>query len=149
MFDILPPTAGVGSGPDTAAPGLSARRAGRIELKNAALYEFKGESVPEAAEVIQLRISDPVLQAMERRYILRQDVLEAVIGVENSGAKFYNRENGHFLGSWRPRNVTFWVEYSLDPDGAFILHNSWCHRMVLPGATQPASEVMLVERVHA
>ncbi|MDO5484594.1 MAG: hypothetical protein Q4F27_06755, partial [Desulfovibrionaceae bacterium] len=149
MFDILPPTAGIGQEPGAAAPGLSARRAGRAALKTAVLQEFYGQAPADTAETIELHIEDAVVQAMERRYILRQDVLEAVAGVESTGAKFCNRENGHFLGSWRPRNVTFWVEYSANADGSFTLHNAWCHRMVLPGATQPAAEVILAERVHA
>lgn len=86
---------------------------------------------------------------MEKRYILRQDVVAAISGIEESGAKFLNRENGHFLGSWRPRNVTFWVEYTADADGGFTLVRAWCHRMVVPGAIQPATKVIMEERVHA
>ena len=86
---------------------------------------------------------------MERRYILRQDVVAAIAGIEESGAKFLNRENGHILGSWRPRNVTFWVEYTGDDDGGFTLVKAWCHRMVVAGAIQPATKVVMEEKVHA
>ena len=88
-------------------------------------------------------------RSMERRYILRQDVVTAIAGIEASGAKFLNRENGHILGSWRPRNVTFWVEYTADDDGGFTLVKAWCHRMVVAGAIQPATKVVMEEKVHA
>ncbi len=149
LFDILPPTAG--KAVTSTPPGLSARRAGRMALKEAALEEFLGIR-PEHRhdeEPILLRIPDEVRQNMEKRYILRQDVVTAIAGIEESGAKFLNRENGHFLGSWRPRNVTFWVEYTVDDDGGFTLVNAWCHRMVVPGAIQPATKVIMEERVHA
>ncbi|WP_273523841.1 pyridine nucleotide-disulfide oxidoreductase/dicluster-binding protein [Mailhella massiliensis] len=149
LFDILPPTAGEGKAHAATPPGLSARRSGRIALKEAALEEFIGQKSAPHEEGILLRIPEEVRQAMEKRYILRQDVVAAISGIEESGAKFLNRENGHFLGSWRPRNVTFWVEYTADADGGFTLVRAWCHRMVVPGAIQPATKVIMEERVHA
>lgn len=149
LFDVLPQTAE--EGVQSSAPGLSARRAGRAALKEAALEEFLGQK-PDARsheKPILLRIPEDVREAMERRYILRQDVVAAVAGIEESGAKFLNRENGHILGSWRPRNVTFWVEYTADDDGGFTLVKAWCHRMVVAGAIQPATKVVMEEKVHA
>ncbi len=151
LFDILPPTASEGGRLETFAPGLSARRAGRAALKEAALAEFLGRKsdAKHDEQPVLLRIPEDVLAAMERRYILRQDVVTAVAGIEKSGAKFINRENGHILGSWRPRNVTFWVEYTADDDGGFTLVKAWCHRMVVAGAVQPATKVIMEEKVHA
>ncbi len=150
LFDILPQTAEQGAELMRHSPGLSARRAARVALREAALEEFLGrKSAPKNEEVVRLVIPEDVQQAMERRYILRQDAEEAVRGIEGTGAKFINRENGHILGSWRPRNVTFWVEYTADDDGSFTLVNAWCHRMVVAGAIQPAEKVVMEERVHA
>ena len=150
LFDILPQTVQEGH-LEASAPGLSARRAGRAALKEAALEEFLGEkpSVRHDDEPVLLRIPEEVRQAMERRYILRQDAVEAVAGIEKTGARFLNRENGHFLGSWRPRNVTLWVEYTADADGGFTLVKAWCHRMVVAGAIQPSEKVILEDKVHA
>lgn len=150
LFDILPQTAD-SAGPAPAVPGLSACRAGRAALKEKALEEFLGEKpvLRHDEEPIRLHIPEEVRMDMERRYILRQDVVAAICGVEKSGAKFLNRENGHILGSWRPRNVTFWVEYTADDDGSFTLIKAWCHRMVVAGAIQPAEKVVMEEKVHA
>ena len=151
LFDVLPQTANADLHQEKSAPGLSARRAGRAALKEAALEEFLGQKPSNRYdnEPILLRIPDSVQRAMECRYILRQDAVEAVAGIEKSGAKFLNRENNHILGSWRPRNVTFWVEYVVDDDGGFTLINAWCHRMVVAGAIQPATKVIMEEKVHA
>ena len=54
-------------------------------------------------------------------------------GVEAGGQNFENVETGRLLGSWRPRNVTFWVEYERR-DGALVLHDAWSHRMTVPGS---------------
>ena len=68
------------------------------------------------------------------RHILREDVCETVTRIEREGAYFVNEGNGHRLGAWRPRQVTFWAEYSPATDGAgFVLHAAWCHRMRVPG----------------
>ena len=53
--------------------------------------------------------------------------------VEAEKAYFVDAESGHRLGAWRPRNVTFWVEYTED-GGRWLLHDAWCHRMRVPGS---------------
>lgn len=149
LFDILPQTSGSGGLLVKYSPGLSARRAARVELKERILEDFCDISPETVSPSIRLHIPEEVRQAMERRYILLQDVLEAVAGIEQTGAKFLNRENNHFLGSWRPRNVTFWVEYTAGNDGGFLLHDAWCHRMVVAGAVQPAEKIIMEDSVHA
>ena len=86
------------------------------------------------ARWLPLHIPEDVLREMEARHILREDVCETVTRIEREGAYFVNESNGHRLGAWRPRQVTFWVEYSPAADGAgFVLHAAWCHRMRVPG----------------
>ena len=80
---------------------------------------------------------------------LQREFMERIVSdhlsahqVEDMVRDFLNSENGHRLGSFRPRNVTFWVEYSLDEHG-FVLHAAWCHRMIVPGSGgRPANEVI-------
>ena len=122
-------------------PGLSARRANRAALRLKLLEKYGSAlglnsaalSPPDHAGKGRVLVSPEALARMEERHILLSDVEEAVVGAEASGHWFENLENGHRLGSWRPRKVTFWVEYQ--PQGeAFMLHDAWCHRMVVPGA---------------
>ena len=77
-----------------------------------------------------------LLARLEEKHILLLDVEEAVAGVEACGQYFENQENGHRLGSWRPRQVTFWVEYGRE-NGELVLYDAWCHRMRVPGSGGP------------
>lgn len=128
LLDVLPLDA-ESVPPLEKAPGLSARRAHRAALRRS----LGGDVASRTTAGIRLRMADTVLEAMENRYILREDAEEAVAGVEATGNRFQETESGHFVGAWRPRHVTFWVRYSVEDDG-FVLHDAWCHRMVLPGA---------------
>ena len=122
-------------------PGLSARRANRAALRLLLLEKYgsgygltdAAHGLPDHAGKGRVLVAAEALARMEERHILLSDVEEAVVGAESSGHWFENQENGHRLGSWRPRKVTFWVEYQ--PQGeSFVLHDAWCHRMVVPGS---------------
>ena len=87
---------------------------------------------PTGPEAIQLIISDNVRARMEERLILVEDLRRAIARAEKTGYKFSNRQTGHFLASFRPTNVTYWVEYSVQGD-AFVVHNTYSHRMQVAG----------------
>lgn len=143
LLDLLPMTAETSAaGAASRAPvsGLSARRAGRAALRRDVLAEYGETPPPPEAAALHLLIADEVLARMEDRFILRQDVQEAVEGIERTGQKFLEKESGHFVGSWRPRHVTFWVEYAISDEGC-VIYDAWCHRMWLPGAMQPGKEI--------
>lgn len=137
LFDLLPQLAAVPADPARRGPGLSARRAGRAALRERLLRRFPhcGEAAPErASHWLPVHIAEDVLASMEERHILREDVCEALTRVERETAYFVNESNGHRLGAWRPRQVTFWVEYRpLDNGEGFELVGAWCHRMRVPG----------------
>ncbi|MBO4313607.1 MAG: 4Fe-4S dicluster domain-containing protein [Desulfovibrio sp.] len=134
---LLPGMAGTGSEP---GPGLSARRANRAALR-ARLLAQNGISVP-APTPCRLTVPPDLLARLEERHILLSDVQSAVAGAEASGHWFENAENGHRLGSWRPRNVTFWVDYSPEGEG-YALHDAWCHRMIVPGSGGHEAETVI------
>ncbi len=115
-------------------PGLSARRANRALLRRRALAEIYGEA-PEAdgAPALSLRIPPDVLERMERRHILRQDVERVIRAAEADGRCFRDKQSGRFLAVLQPGAVTYWAEYSRDGNG-FILHDAYSHRMRVPMA---------------
>lgn len=146
MLDLLLPQSGCGQSACSQSgavpgPGLSARRANRAALRLKLLEKYGStmgqENVvcapPDHAGKGRVLVSPDALARMEERHILLSDVEGAVVGAEACGHWFENLENGHRLGSWRPRKVTFWVEYQPQGEG-FILHDAWCHRMVVPGS---------------
>jgi hypothetical protein len=63
---------------------------------------------------------------------VRDDVEQAVLAVEAAKTRFFECRSGQYVGSWRPRNVTFWVRYSVNANGSYTLHDAWCHRMTVP-----------------
>ena len=65
---------------------------------------------------------------------------ETKLDTIDDALKFLEKESGHFVGSWRPRHVTFWVEYAISDEGC-VIYDAWCHRMWLPGAMQPGKEI--------
>ena len=155
MLDLLLPQSACDNSGAASGPGLSARRANRAALRLKLLEKYGSAlglnsaalSPPDHAGKCRVLVSPEALARMEERHILLSDVEEAVVGAEASGHWFENLENGHRLGSWRPRKVTFWVEYQ--PQGvAFMLHDAWCHRMVVPGSggQEAVEKKVLVEQ---
>jgi hypothetical protein len=65
---------------------------------------------------------------MEDRMILVEDVRKTIAHAEESGEKLVLPGNGHFMASWRPACVNYWVEYTQDGQ-KFVLHNAYSHRM--------------------
>lgn len=138
LLDLLFPASdgGESAGRGTRrGPGLSARRANRAALRRRLLRDYLGENLPEPAPGA-LHVPPDLLARLEEKHILLLDVEEAVAGVEACGQYFENQENGHRLGSWRPRQVTFWVEYGRE-NGELVLYDAWCHRMRVPGSGGP------------
>ena len=82
----------------------------------------------DSCEQTSVQIPEEVERLLAQRLILREDVLKAVQQAESSGRKFINAASGRFLASYRPKTVTYWVEYSLVADG-YLLHSAYCHRM--------------------
>lgn len=132
LLDLLPHISAAPVPADAPGPGLSARRFNRADLRRRLLGVAQDAAAE--GEGVALLIPDAVLEAMERAHILVQDVRAAVAGVEAGGTFFVDAGTGRRMGSWRPRNVTFWVEYVVDGPGRFILHDAWRHRMRTRGS---------------
>ncbi len=157
VFDILPSLASIGKTQNAATQneatsyqsyGLSARRARRASLVEKILHTYGTKALLPVTQVDNdsvrseaihghefLHIAPHVLEEMERKHILHQDVALAVRMVEEHQGRFVEKESGHFIGAWRQKNVTFWVRYSQDDTEQFHLHDAWCHRMHVPNST--------------
>lgn len=129
LLDLL-----FGKTADTAGkpgPGLSARQENRAKLKTAVLRELWGEEVNQPAVAINAIIPPEVLQRMEERQILVDDVTQVIAYAEKSGNRLQH-ENGYYIAYLQPASVTYWVEYEPQADG-FIVHNAYCHRITITG----------------
>jgi Fe-S oxidoreductase len=119
------------SGADPAGrpdPGLSHRQENRARLKRRLLRELWGEAAGEEGSPMRLEVGPEVLERLERRMILLEDVRRVIEHAESTGEKLEDVQAGRFLASHRPAAVTYWVEYSAVP-GGFAVHDAYSHRM--------------------
>ncbi|MCR5814165.1 MAG: 4Fe-4S dicluster domain-containing protein [Desulfovibrio sp.] len=117
-------------------PGLAQRRYQRIQLKARIL----GQTIRAEGEEIEL--ASDLAEALEEKHILRSDIISALEQIEAKTLWCLNKTNNHRVGAWRPRKVTFWVEYSRTGRG-FLVHDAWCHRMLVPGAGGEDAETVI------
>ena len=118
------------------AAGYSLRHDNRARLKKTLLRDIWEECVSGTPRPYALRISPEVRGVMEDAFILDDDVRDVIAYAERTGNRLRNRTNGHFMASFRPGHVTFWVEYSRQGE-TFVIHDAYCHRLEivgLPGA---------------
>nr|WP_321513879.1 pyridine nucleotide-disulfide oxidoreductase/dicluster-binding protein [uncultured Pseudodesulfovibrio sp.] len=118
------------------SPGYSARRENRVRLRERLLRDQWRQDETHAAEpyeAIEFAMTDHAARIMEERRILKSDVQKVLLQARESGKRLVNSDTGHFLASFRPVVVTYWVEYEPKDDG-FLVHNAWCHRMKIRGA---------------
>jgi hypothetical protein len=112
------------------ALGYSERHENRYHLKQKllkTLWERKQRPMEEYEKIV-LHISSDILECMEERRILSEDVQKVIVHAEKTGTKLFNPETGRSLASFRPAHVTYWVEYNPEGNG-FRIHNAYYHRI--------------------
>jgi 2,4-dienoyl-CoA reductase-like NADH-dependent reductase (Old Yellow Enzyme family) len=115
-------------------PSYSQRHENRARLKRQLLKQFQGgkEEYLEKHEKIKLKISPEVSECLENRLILVEDIQKVIEAAEDKGEKFLDQDTGHILAYFRPNNVTYWVEYSIEEE-EFLIHKAYSHRMEIEG----------------
>jgi hypothetical protein len=120
-------------------PGWTDRQENRSRLKERLLGTLWGDDrtrEPAAHEAIRLILSLDVENRMEQRRILKSDIQKVVLQAQATGRRLRHKTTGHYLASFRPTRVTFWVEYTPRPDG-FEIHDAYSHRMDVAEGGQP------------
>ena len=111
--------------------GFSYRHENRAKLKRTLLHSLWQE-IPQVKDVayltVNLKLNERVLEIMEDRRILIEDIQQVIELAERTGRKFINPDNGHSLAYFRPVKVTYWVEYQPQEQG-FVVLNVYSHRM--------------------
>ncbi|MDX9991824.1 MAG: FAD-dependent oxidoreductase [Anaerolineales bacterium] len=113
------------------AVGFSERHENRARLKEKLLRDLWSEAMPEGAdfEKIRLILPDEVQTMVEDRLILVEDIQKVLENAERTGKRMFNPQTGHYLAYLKPTSVTYWVEYTPQTDGAFLVHKAYSHRM--------------------
>jgi Fe-S oxidoreductase len=117
--------------------GLSYRHENRAKLKRRLLHSLWKEAPLEKEEAymsLSLKLDEKVIENMENRHILIEDIQQVIEYAERTGSKFINPDNGHCLAHYRPLRVTYWVEYQPQDQG-FAVHNVYSHRMKIVEGT--------------
>jgi Fe-S oxidoreductase len=119
-------------------PTISDRRYNRAAFAKEMLKDIWEEEIEEEKTMnLKIEISDKVMDDMERRRILISDVTAVLEYTEVNGPMFLNPESGRQIACFRPRQVTFWVEYE-KKDDLYIVTKAWSHRMILKSAPGPS-----------
>lgn len=105
-------------------PTLSERRYNRVQLK----LDLTHEEDKVNPYNIELIMNDELKEKLEDRMILYKDIEDTIKHGESTGEKFFNKSNNHNLAYYRIKNVTFWVEYSIEED-KYLVYNAYSHRM--------------------
>ena len=82
----------------------------------------------------KLVVSDPLKEKLNKGMILESDLLTVIENCESQGTKLFDPVKGTFSGHIMIGNMTFWVEYSINPENDFELVNGYCHRMKIEEA---------------
>ncbi|MDR2140760.1 MAG: 4Fe-4S dicluster domain-containing protein [Deltaproteobacteria bacterium] len=141
LLEILFPTGNLQELAQRPAPNLTQRRDNRRHFRQLALTSVWRETLPEPARFPhELVISEELWAKMEKRRILRDDLELVIAEAAKNGPLFFNQKTGRSLAALRPRQVTFWVEYFQDPQGRYLIHDVWCHRMLAMGSPGEGAE---------
>ena len=89
--------------------------------------------MPESAafESIRLVLPEDIQKIVEDRLILVEDMQKVIEHAERTGKCMFNNTTKHYLASFKPTSVTYWVEYTKQDDGSFLIHKAYSHRMEL------------------
>jgi Fe-S oxidoreductase len=133
LLDVLFPGRDAADPATRPDPGFSMRHETRARLRRELLRTVWNEAVDEKAPVgPDFTVTPEVRAVMEARHILDDDVKRVLAHAESTGRKFLNRENGHFLASFTPHRVTYWVEYAME-GGTARVFTAYSHRMTVAG----------------
>jgi len=138
VLDLIFPDGGGAAATLEQPAGLSARRRNRAALKRDILRDVYGQEEAGMVEAggVTVSIAPEVLARLEQRRILDTDVQAVTARAEATGQRFLDKATGRYLASARVGAVTFWVLYEA-AGGAFVVHDAYCHRMDVPGASLP------------
>ncbi len=112
-------------------PTRSQRLENRKEVKAGMMKTYWGEKMESPKrdhEAVRLTLCGDVEKKMDDRFILLDEVKQAVLHAERSGDRFVDRENGHRIAHLKIGHVTYWVEY--EPCGnSYKVHKAYSHRI--------------------
>ncbi len=114
-------------------PGFSKRQENRYRCKKSLLKEVWGEEIQSREPGFELVISAAVRDSMEERMILTGDIIEVISHARSSGNVMENTETGAMVAYYKHRNVTYWVEFTVENESIYHIQKAYSHRVVIKG----------------
>lgn len=109
-------------------PTLSERHKNRTKLKINMLKKYWGEDMKQSDANLNLKLSQQVIDKIEDRLILIEDIEQVLLEAEETGKRFINKDTKHFLARKKIADVTYWVEYDVK-DSEYVVYSAYSHRM--------------------
>ena len=117
--------------PQQRAPSLQTKKNNALEVKKQLMKDITGNDfTPETHDWdgLKLIISDALLDELDRKLIIEDDLKEAIWLAEQSGDKFIS-DDGVFQCSMVKSVLTYWVQYKQTEVGTYEILNAYIHRM--------------------
>lgn len=111
-----------------ASPDISEKRYNRLSLKNTLLRELWKEETEMKKTDYTLEFTAEALTMMDKRMILKDDVIETLDALRETGEAVYDTEADVMITCRRIGNVTFWVKYR-EIEGGYRVTGAYSHRM--------------------
>ncbi|MEI8216476.1 MAG: pyridine nucleotide-disulfide oxidoreductase/dicluster-binding protein [Eubacteriales bacterium] len=112
---------------------ISQKRINRIRLKKellSTLWDEKYIELDNNYYNIKINLNKQVIDDMEERLILDEDIQRVIEKAERTGNKTFNPKSGHFMASDKHDLITYWVEYIITDD-RYEVFNAYSHRLKL------------------
>ena len=107
---------------------FSERRKARLGCRME-LMEMWGEKEEKRLPVTGLIISPGLREKMHQECMLEDDIRNVVVEAMGSGREMLNAATGHRIAGRCMGVITYWVEYTVNPDGDIVIYNCYSHRM--------------------
>lgn len=111
-----------------APPDISEKRYNRLTLKNTLLRELWKEETQMRKTDYKIEFTPEALAAMDERMILKDDVIETLDALRETGEAIYDAQADISITRRRIGNVTFWVKYR-EIEGGYRVVGAYSHRM--------------------
>lgn len=104
----------------------------RLALKKRLLENYWGENldIMEKKYTVKLKISEEILNKMDKMHISEEDVYEVVEFCEQHNQTVLNKETHILTGHLQIGIITYWVQFKREEEYINI-HNVYCHRLQL------------------
>ena len=123
-------------------PTVTERRQNREQLKKDITKKYWKKGMEEMGNMedgveknekpllsIELLMSDALRKKVSKQRLLESDLVEVISYLEKSGRKMKHTNRNTYSGYKEVGYMTCWVEYEVNSEGQYVLHNAYSHRM--------------------